>query len=51
MAKVQPITAITFHSVGLALVGMSLFSLFNSELLMITSLAQMTFQFDSFHLG
>ena len=51
MAKVQPITAIAFLVGGLALVGMPPFSLFNSELLMITSLAQMTFQFDSFHLG
>jgi hydrogenase-4 component F len=51
MAKVQPITAIAFLAGGLALVGMPPFSLFNSELLVITSLAQMTFQFDSFHLG
>jgi hydrogenase-4 component F len=51
LAKVQPITAIAFLIGGLALVGMPPFSLFNSELLVVSSLAQMTFQSDSFHLG
>jgi hydrogenase-4 component F len=51
MATVQPVTAIAFLIGGLALVGMPPFSLFNSELLVVSSLAQMTFQADSFHLG
>lgn len=51
MAKVQPMTAVAFLVGGLALVGMPPFSLFNSELLVVSSLAQMTFQLDSFHLG
>jgi hydrogenase-4 component F len=51
MVKIQPITAMAFLVGGLALVGMPPFSIFNSELLVISSLAQMSFQGDSFHLG
>jgi hydrogenase-4 component F len=51
LAKAQPLTAMALLVAGLALVGMPPFSLFNSELMVVSALATQTFASDTFHAG
>jgi len=51
LAKVQPVTAVAILVAGLALVGMPPFSLFASEVLVVSALATQEFSSDTFHVG
>jgi hydrogenase-4 component F len=51
MASVQPITALAVLIAGLALTGMPPFSMFFSEMLVLSSLATQSFASDTLHLG
>ncbi|MGD9727347.1 MAG: proton-conducting transporter membrane subunit [Nitrospiraceae bacterium] len=51
MASVQPITALAVLIAGLALAGMPPFSMFLSEMLVLSSLATQSFASDTLHLG
>jgi hydrogenase-4 component F len=51
LAKAQPVTAVAILIAGLALVGMPPFSLFVSEVLVVSALATQNFASDTLHLG
>lgn len=51
LAKVQPITAVALLVAGLALVGMPPFSMFVSEVMVVSALATQSFASDTLHLG
>jgi hydrogenase-4 component F len=51
LAKVQPVTAVALLVAGLALVGMPPFSMFLSEVLVVSALANQRFASDTLHLG
>lgn len=51
MAKVQPVTAVAMLVGGLALVGMPPFSMFASEVMVVSALATQSFASDTLHLG
>jgi hydrogenase-4 component F len=51
MAAVQPVTAVAILAAGLALVGMPPFSMFNSELMVLSALATQGFTSDTLHVG
>lgn len=51
MLHVQPLTAVAMLVAGLALVGMPPFSMFASEIMVISALADQQFASDTFHLG
>jgi hydrogenase-4 component F len=51
LAKTQPITAVAVLVAGCALVGLPPFSMFSSELLIVSSLAAQNFASDTFHAG
>lgn len=51
LARAQPVTAVAIVVAGLALVGMPPFSLFASEVLVISALATQSFASDTLHLG
>lgn len=51
LAKVQPVTAVALLVAGLALVGMPPFSMFASEMLVVSALATQGFASDTFHMG
>ena len=51
LAKVQPVTAVAMLVAGLALVGMPPFSMFASEVLVVSALATQNFESDTFHVG
>lgn len=51
LAKVQPVTAIAIVVAGLALVGMPPFSMFLSEVMIVSALATQSFSSDTLHLG
>ena len=51
LAKAQPLTALTILVAGLALVGMPPFSMFVSEVLIVSALATQSFASDTLHVG
>jgi hydrogenase-4 component F len=51
LAHVQPVTAIGLLVAGLALVGMPPFSVFASEVMVVSALATQSFASDTLHLG
>jgi len=51
LAKVQPVTAVAILIAGLALVGMPPFSMFVSEVLVVSALATQSFASDTLHVG
>ena len=51
LVTVQPVTAIALLVAGLALVGMPPFSLFLSEVMVVSALATQSFTSDTLHLG
>jgi hydrogenase-4 component F len=51
LVKVQPVTTVAILVAGLALVGMPPFSMFLSELMIVSSLATQSFASDTLHLG
>ena len=51
LAKAQPITAVAILVAGLALVGMPPFSMFGSEVLVVSALATQSYASDTLHLG
>lgn len=51
LARVQPLTAVALLVAGLALVGMPPFSLFASEVLVVSALATQSFASDTLHFG
>jgi hydrogenase-4 component F len=51
LASVQPVTAVAILVAGLALVGMPPFSLFLSEVLVVSALATQSFASDTLHVG
>jgi len=51
LAKAQPITAVAILIAGLALVGMPPFSMFASEVLVVSALASQSFASDTLHVG
>jgi len=51
LANAQPITAVAMLVAGLALVGMPPFSMFVSEVMVISALATQSFASDTLHLG
>lgn len=51
LARVQPATAVAILVAGLALVGMPPFSVFASEVLVVSALATQDFASDTFHVG
>ncbi len=51
LATVQPLTAAAMLVAGLALVGMPPFSMFLSEIMIVTALANQQFDSDTLHLG
>ena len=51
LVKVQPVTAVAMLVAGLALVGMPPFSIFLSEVMVVSALATQSFASDTFHLG
>lgn len=51
LAHVQPVTAVALLVAGLALVGMPPFSVFVSEVMVVSALATQSFASDTLHLG
>jgi|CXWL01.1.fsa_nt_gi hydrogenase-4 component F len=51
MVTVQPMTAVALLVAGLALVGMPPFSMFLSEVMVVSALATQTFSSDTLHIG
>jgi hydrogenase-4 component F len=51
LAKAQPVTAVAILIAGLALVGMPPFSMFASEVIVVSALATQNFASDTLHLG
>ncbi len=51
LAKVQPVTAVAMLVAGLALVGMPPFSMFLSEVMVVSALATQSFASDTLHIG
>lgn len=51
LANIQPITAVAMLVAGLALVGMPPFSMFASEVMVVSALATQSFASDTLHLG
>jgi hydrogenase-4 component F len=51
LAQVQPVTAVALLIAGLALVGMPPFSVFISEVMVVSALATQSFASDTLHLG
>jgi hydrogenase-4 component F len=51
VAQVQPVTAVALLTAGLALVGMPPFSVFASEVMVVSALATQSFASDTLHLG
>jgi hydrogenase-4 component F len=51
LAKVQPVTAVAMLVAGLALAGMPPFSMFLSEIMVVSALATQSFASDTLHLG
>ena len=51
LASIQPITAVAMLVAGLALVGMPPFSMFASEVMVVSALATQSFASDTLHLG
>ena len=51
LAKVQPLTAVALLVAGLSLVGMPPFSMFVSEVLVVSALTTQSFASDTLHLG
>ena len=51
LAKTQPITAVAMLVAGLALVGMPPFSMFASEVMVVSALATQSFVSDTLHFG
>jgi len=51
LANIQPITAVVMLVAGLALVGMPPFSMFASEVMVVSALATQSFVSDTLHLG
>ena len=51
LATVQPVTALATLVAGLALVGMPPFSMFLSEIMIVSALATQSFASDTLHLG
>jgi len=51
LAQVQPVTAVAMLVAGLALVGMPPFSMFVSEIMVISALATQSFASDTLHVG
>jgi hydrogenase-4 component F len=51
LAKVQPVTAVAMLVAGLALVGMPPFSMFVSEVMVVSALATQSFASDTLHVG
>ena len=51
LANVQPVTAMAMLVAGLALVGMPPFSMFASEVMVVSALATQSFASDTLHLG
>ncbi|MDE3225706.1 MAG: hypothetical protein KGN30_09875, partial [Nitrospirota bacterium] len=51
LARVQPLTAVALLVAGLALVGMPPFSLFASEMLVVSALATQRFDSNTLHVG
>lgn len=51
LATVQPVTAVAMLVAGLALVGMPPFSLFVSEVMVVSALATQSFASDTLHVG
>lgn len=51
LAQAQPVTAIAILIAGLALVGMPPFSMFASEVMVVSALATQSFASDTLHLG
>jgi hydrogenase-4 component F len=51
LASVQPLTAVAILVAGLALVGMPPFSMFASEVLIVSALATQSFASDTLHVG
>ncbi|HET7909177.1 MAG TPA: proton-conducting transporter membrane subunit, partial [Nitrospira sp.] len=51
VAQVQPVTAVALITAGLALVGMPPFSVFASEVMVVSALATQSFASDTLHVG
>ena len=51
LAKVQPVTAVAMLVTGLALAGMPPFSMFASEVMVVSALATQSFASDTLHIG
>jgi len=51
LANIQPITAVAMLVAGLALVGMPPFSMFVSEVMVVSAMATQSFASDTLHLG
>jgi hydrogenase-4 component F len=51
MANIQPVTAVAMLVAGLALVGMPPFSMFASEVMVVSALATQSFASDTLHFG
>jgi hydrogenase-4 component F len=51
VAQVQPVTAVALVTAGLALVGMPPFSVFASEVMVVSALATQSFASDTLHVG